>query len=168
MKKEYDLTHMQSRKNPYAHTLAGGDAQGNEQRAAWPKQYSPEDAPSEVLKLTDQLVPQLLAGDHPALALLNEQYKAARVESVELTGHGFYVNFEVPADALRVTPADFAGGSASIELAGASVSAGCVLFVRGGRLAFFEGYTYDGEWPEHATVTAVKDVVPLTLPEAAE
>ena len=43
-------------------------------------------------------LPQLLDGAHPALAALRAQLQAARVTEVELTGAGFYVDFEVPAE----------------------------------------------------------------------
>jgi hypothetical protein len=44
---------------------------------------------------------------------------------------------------------------------GAPHGAGCILFVREGRLAMLEGFSYDDEWPENAAVLAVSDVVPL-------
>lgn len=70
----------------------------------WPKVYTPEAAPREVIALAEQLVPQMIVGDHPALEALRAQYDRARVASDELTGAGFYVNYEVPDDAPRATP----------------------------------------------------------------
>jgi hypothetical protein len=35
-----------------------------------------------------------------------------------------------------------------------------VAFVRDGRLATLEGYTFDDSWPENARVLAIEDVVP--------
>jgi len=83
----------------------------------------------------NRLVPELIAGDHPALIALREQFRRATISEVEMTGHGFYVDFSIPTDAALAMPADFSGGNAEIGLEGATVGAGCVLFVRDGRLA---------------------------------
>ncbi len=130
----------------------------------WPKTYAPEAAPREVIELAGRLVPQMLAGDELALEALREQYDRGRVVSVELTGAGFFVVYEVPEDCPRAKPADFQGGGARIEVAGVERGAGCVFFVKCGRIAFLECYTFDGVWPEDAKVLAVRDVVPLVPP----
>jgi hypothetical protein len=136
-------------------------------KMTWPKTYTAEAAPRTVLALAEQLVPQLLAGDHPVIEALRVQYERGRVETVELTGAGFYVNYRVPDDAPHARPPDFQGGNARIEAIGVSHGAGCVLFVRGGQLAFLEGYTYGEVWPEHAELLAVEDVRPLEPPQEA-
>src|SRR5262245_59147189 len=124
--------------------------------------YQPDQAPSTVLTLVDRLVPLLIQGDHPALAALRQQLPRARVSQVEMTGVGFYIDFEVPADVPLTEPANFAGGCAEIRLAGAEYPAGCVLFVRGGRQATLEGYTNAGDrWPEDGVVVSVAKVVPV-------
>jgi hypothetical protein len=132
----------------------------------FPKRYTAEQAPAAVLALVARLVPSLLDGDHPALAALREQFRRARIKEVELTGAGFYVDFDVPVDAPLAVPANLTGGHASISLDVARHGAGCVLFVRDGRLAMFEGYTYDEPWPEHACVTAVDEISPIQPTEA--
>jgi hypothetical protein len=133
-----------------------------------PKKYEAGSAPGEVLALAKRLVPQLIAGDHPALAALREQFRQATVAEVEMTGHGFYVYFWTPPEAPLARPADFAGGNAEIVLEGATAGAGCVLFVRGGRLATLEGYTFGEEgWAEHARVLDVKNVKPILPGHAA-
>jgi hypothetical protein len=116
--------------------------------------------------LAKRLVPMLIDGEHPALAILREQYRRAEIRSVELSGVGFFVNFAIPLDAPRVRPADLAGGAAKIDLEGALHGAGCILFVRDGRLAMLEGFTYDDAWSESAAVLGVSDVVPLDPTEA--
>ena len=108
----------------------------------WPKIFTAADgAPREVLELAALIVPQLLVGDHPTLAALRKQYERARIRQVKLTGVGFLVDYEVPDDAPLAVPPDLAGGAAKIQVAGASVPAGCVLLVRKGRLATFKGST---------------------------
>src|SRR5262245_4136807 len=112
----------------------------------WPKVYSPAAAPSEVLELSQQLIPRLLQGSDPDLATLRDQYAAARVTGVQLTGVGFFVDFEVPREVPACSRPDIVGGHATIEAPGLKHGAGCVLFVRGGRLTMLECFTYDDEW----------------------
>jgi len=130
---------------------------------AWPKIYSGPDAPREVLDLTAELLPRLLDGTHPAHEVLRSQYARSSVSRVELTGVGFFVTFALPDDVTRCVPADIAGGDAVIRYAESPTQAGCVLFVREGVLRELEVYTFDGSWPEHATVTSVESVMPLPI-----
>src|SRR5687768_3566327 len=109
----------------------------------YPQTYSGDAVPPALVALAERLVPLLIQGTHPALAALREQYRRSRVKVVELTEAGFYLDFDVPLDAPLADPPDFAGGGASITLKGARCEAGCVLFVKQGRLATLEGYTYD-------------------------
>jgi len=127
----------------------------------FPKKYGPSEVPPSVKTLIECLLPQLLEGPHPALAALREQLRTGRVTEVEMTGAGFYADFAVPSDAPLAEPQDFAGGHADIVLSGAQHSAGCVVFVRSGRLATFEGYTYDDSWAVDAQVAEIKSVVPV-------
>lgn len=127
--------------------------------------YAPDEAPRRVLDLAAVLVPQLLAGDDPRLKVLRAQYEQAHVSSVESSGVGFFVNYDVPTQLAVVVPSDFAGGDARITIAGVEIGAGCVLFVRGGRLAFFETYTYGDSWPAEAEVLSVDNVFPVLVPK---
>jgi len=123
--------------------------------------YSAEEAPQSVLSLTHTLMPQLLAGDHPTLATLRTQYAAARIEEIEWSGVGFFVCFDVPADAPRTQPADLVGGDALISIRGVPDGATCVLFVSDGRLRTLELVTWDGPWAEDAEVLRVESITPL-------
>ncbi len=127
----------------------------------FPKKYGPTEVPSSVETLVAALVPRLLDGPHPALAALREQFRKARITEVEMTGVGFYADFAVPADAPLAEPSDFAGGHADIKLSGAQHGAGCVLFIRDGRLTTLEGYTYDDTWELDARVLEINTVVPI-------
>lgn len=134
---------------------------------SWPKTYSPADAPKELLDLTARLMPLLLAGDHPMSVLLREQYVRAAIREVELTGVGFFIEFEVPGDVARTDPANVTGGNVHIEVEGLKHGIGCLLFVRDGVIATLVGYTFgDDEWPEHPMVGELRDEVPIVPPEA--
>lgn len=126
-----------------------------------PRKYDGWAAPEEIVALVGRLVPQLVSGDDPALIALQEQFRVATIAEVEMTGCGFYVDFSIPSDAPRTTPLNFAGGNAEIVLERAPLGAGCVLFVKDGRLATLEGYTFGDEWAEGARVLAVKNVQPI-------
>ena len=113
---------------------------------------------TRLLPLEQQVLDALLAGDHPVLAALREQL--ARVESFKrsLTGHGFYLDFQMPAsmhglhESYCVKP-DFQFGDVSATLYPADQEAAFLLFVRDGKLSFLEGYVYDDEM--HAMVDRV-------------
>lgn len=127
----------------------------------YPKRYEGNAAPPAILELVGLLLPGLLQGEHPALAALRSQFESARVERVELTGPGFFVEFSVSPSAPQTEPSFFAGGDAEITIEGARQPAGCVLHVKDGRLNRLEGYTYEGEWPEDARVLKVEHVFPI-------
>jgi hypothetical protein len=130
--------------------------------SAWPKSYAGENAPPELLVLARQLVPLLLSGRDSNSEVLRRQYGTSRITEVTLTGVGFYIDFEIALDAVLTQPLNLSGGSVFIEVEGVPHGAGCVLFVRDGRLDSLEGFTYGGEWPERFVVKALTDVKPLT------
>jgi hypothetical protein len=91
---------------------------------------------------------KLLAGEHPALVALRAQAKLARMAKRELTGVGFYCAFDVPPEAPAVDGSpDFTIDDVKGESRGLAHGAGFVVFVRSGRLASLEGFTYDEPWP---------------------
>jgi hypothetical protein len=127
----------------------------------YPKFYGPDDMPEAVRFLVERLLPPLVEGSHPALVALQQQIPQVRIAKVELTGVGFFVDFEDAGNAPLAEPANFVGGNAVITVAGATAPAGCVLFVSNGRISLLEGYTCgDDIWPEDAEVS-VEDVIPI-------
>ena len=129
-----------------------------------PRIFTADRAPREVLEHAALVVPQLLVGDHPTLAALREQYERARIRRVELTGGRYFVDYEVPNNAPLAVPPDLAAGAAKIPVAGEQVPAGCVLLVRKGRLATFEGSTLADGWPKRARVPVVDEAFVLRSP----
>src|SRR5438046_1860570 len=121
----------------------------------FPVKFGPDDAPANVRDLVANLVPRLIDGDHPALAVLREQLRRVQIRDVEMTGVGFFVNFDVPEDVPLAEARNFAGGSAQISREGSNEPAGCVLFVRGGKLVLFEVFTYTEKWPVDAVVNSI-------------
>jgi hypothetical protein len=128
----------------------------------YPKTYEPQDAPSSVRMLLKQVLPRLLDGEHPTLVLLRKQLVESTVSSVELSGVGFFAHLSVPRDLPIANPPRIVGGDAEIAISGVEHGAGCVLFVDGGRLSMFEGYTYAGEeWAEAAKVVSIGRLTPM-------
>ena len=113
----------------------------------------------DVLEFAALTVPQLLVGDHPTLAALRKQYERAHVRGVELTGGRFFVDYEVPDDAPLAVAPDLGGGAAKIEASAEDVPAGCVLLVRKGRLATFEGSTFAARRLQGSRVPGVQEAV---------
>jgi hypothetical protein len=129
----------------------------------YPKCYGPDDVPVAVRTLVERLLPALVAGDHPALLVLQQQLAQLRVTKAELTGCGFFVDFELAEEVPLAEPPNFTGGHAVIRLEPQAVEAGWVLFVRNGRIDMFEGYTYgDDAWTEEMEIVSVGDVVPIS------
>jgi hypothetical protein len=80
---------------------------------------------------------------------LRRQLSYATVSRRELTGVGFFTEFDLPAAApvARNLP-DMTIGDVGAEMPDLEHGAGFVLFVRAGAAAMLEGYTYDEKWPE--------------------
>lgn len=90
---------------------------------------------------------KILAGDHPVLVALRAQARAARIASREYTGVGFFLKFEVPPDMPVLANKNFHFGDVCAAVDGLQHGAGFVVFVRDGRLATLEGYSFDESWP---------------------
>src|SRR5688500_12929085 len=101
-------------------------------------------------ELADAVMKRLLAADIPIAPELRAQYAVATVVSTELTGVGFFVDYDVPAAAPRIVPANLEMGDGATLTNGIAV--GFVLFVRDGVISMLEGYTYDDPWPEDARI----------------
>ncbi|MBC7352069.1 MAG: hypothetical protein H5U08_06895 [Thermogutta sp.] len=93
---------------------------------------------------------KLLAGDHPVLELLRQQYAASRVAYRDETGVGVFVTFLVPGDARRLpTNRSFAIRDVSADVDGLQFGVGFILFVRRGFIHCLEAHLWgDGRWPE--------------------
>jgi len=127
----------------------------------FPFKYGADEAPPYIHRLVTELVPLLIEGNDPALQALRSQLSRTRIRQVDMTGEGFFVAFDVPFDVPLAEPPNFAGGNASIMREGSKHPAGCVLFVRDGKLCTFELYTYEDGWPVDAVITSIKGVLPI-------
>lgn len=98
--------------------------------------------------LENQVLDMLLNGELEGLRILREQLKVAKVLSREMTGVGFFIEFEIPPEVRRLSQrqpfelGDVDGNASNLEH-----GVGFVLFVKDGQLRMLEGYTYDEPWP---------------------
>jgi hypothetical protein len=103
--------------------------------------------------LEQAVMDKLLDGDHPLLAALRGQAKRARVSSHECSSAGFLCSFELPAESAPLPgAANFELDDVDAAIDGLEHGAGFLLFVRDGRLAALEGYSYEEPWPTGAAI----------------
>jgi hypothetical protein len=115
-------------------------------------------------ELERSLMTLLLQGHHPILSILRQQYASAKVESREFSGVGFFTEFVVSETAPLVEPPNFAAGNVDIQLQNLRYGAGCVLFIRDGKLACLECYTFSEPWPEPIIIKSLSNAIPA-IPE---
>ena len=115
-------------------------------------------------ELETELMRLLLKGDHPILTILRQQYATAKIDSREFSGVGFFTNFEVSENAPLVEPLNFAAGNVDIQLENLPNGAGCILFVRDGKMSFLECYTFSEPWPDRILVKSLANAIPA-IPE---
>jgi hypothetical protein len=125
----------------------------------------------ELTDLERRVIEKLLAGEHPVLEALREQFRTCRVKKRELTGCGFFTELEM-SRSVKAAPTgqqNLRIGDVAARIAGLEHGAGFVLFVSGGYLDMLEGYSYDESWPESITdfelayVDGSRDVAALQL-----
>ena len=90
---------------------------------------------------------QILNGAAPNLNVLRIQLARATI-SHELTGVGFYVNFDVPVNCPMISNGSCHIGDVEVEIDGLVHGAGFVLFIVDGKISTLEAYSYDEPWPE--------------------
>jgi hypothetical protein len=91
----------------------------------------------------------LLAGEHPTLLILRDQFRVAHVINRKLTGVGFLTAFLIPPEAPRLL------GSKSLRLDDVTAvidrlqhGAGFVLFTNHGAIDVLKGFSFDEPWAE--------------------
>ena len=102
--------------------------------------------------LENQVMRMLLEGDGPTLEVLRYQFAVAKRRPREMTGVGFFLEFDVPEEAPRLPGnVSLRFGDVIAEIEGIQHGAGFLVFVDDGVLTMLEGYTYDEPWPNVIT-----------------
>jgi hypothetical protein len=100
-------------------------------------------------RLEKDVLQLLLQSDDPVLGILRRQLELARRKPRELSGVGFFTEFDVPIDAPRIPGnASIRFGDVVAELEGLAHGVGFLLFVDSGVLTMLEAYTFDEPWPQ--------------------
>jgi hypothetical protein len=98
-----------------------------------------------------------LAGEHPVLAVLRDQWATARVTSRDFTGVGLYLTIEVAPDEPTVPVTRLPFGDVIVDLPDKKDAMGSLVFVEDGRLTCLEMYTFGGmAWPDEVSGFVVK------------
>ncbi|MBA3532184.1 MAG: hypothetical protein H0T73_09720 [Ardenticatenales bacterium] len=96
----------------------------------------------------------LLRGTEPVLEELRRQLGETDIQSREMTGHGFYLDFTPLAyteklhDKFSFVKADFCIGDVEASISFLEYGAGFLLWIRDGLITSLEGYSYEEIWPE--------------------
>lgn len=103
-----------------------------------------------------QLLGALLSGDDPILLALRNQLSESQIESRELSGVGFFLNFSVPASVPRIGSGRIVIGDVYFDLEGVQYGGGAILFVDDGHVSMLEAYLNgDEQWPKEPHLTRV-------------
>jgi hypothetical protein len=114
------------------------------------------------LRIIRPLITQNLGPESPFL----NQISALRFPTRHLTGTGYFVEFDPLPEALRADPADTVLSTDLVtKLAPPRDFVGFTLFINGGFMTSFEGYTFgDVQWPEEAMEEWLIFDTPATSP----
>ena len=102
------------------------------------------------LPLIEAAMEALLIGEDQLLDQLRKQYISARVDSVDVSGVGFFAKFgwSDPPKPLHPNLRAVGLGNILIDSADLESGGGLVLFLDGGRLSHLEGYSFEGPWQD--------------------
>jgi hypothetical protein len=97
----------------------------------------------KLLTLTDR---DLSVAD---LNILETQLETAIILSRKMTGHGFYTDFLVDKNIVRLPKEKpFWFGAVGADVPGLNHGAGFHLYIKAGTVSTLEGFCYDGHWPD--------------------
>ena len=103
-----------------------------------------------------KLLDALLEGDDPILGSLRAQLAESKIESRELSGSGFFLNFEIPDSVPKINPERIIVGDVYFDLEGVQHDGGAIIFRENGYLSMLEAYLNgDEEWPDQPRLSRV-------------
>jgi hypothetical protein len=108
-------------------------------------------------RLENDVLQLLLRGDDPVLAVLQRQLELASRKPRELSGVGFFTDFDVPDHAPRISGnPSIRFGDVFAEVEGLARGVGFLLFVDSRVITMLEAYTFDELWPDEMRHYALK------------
>lgn len=120
-----------------------------------------------------QVMQMLLAGDHPTLETLRQQFARSSVAERDFTGVGFFTSFKVPDCLPRVVPPRrIVIGDVCADVDGLEYGCGFILFVDDGLLATLECHLWGDDAfpddPRYNRIYYVNKTNPLAVTETTE
>jgi hypothetical protein len=110
--------------------------------------------PDFLTELERVVLSEFLSRENEDSQALCEQIASCSLESREHNGYGFFTNLKVDPAATACSRENFELGNLSVVLSGQLC--GFILFVRGGRIDFLEGFPLGGdEWPSPEKIEKV-------------
>ena len=101
------------------------------------------------MKMEQEVMMKLLAGDDDRLRILRNQYIRVLRKKREFSGTGFFTSFEIPEDVKKIEIPKVQLGDVVAKVGGVKDGVGFVLFIKNGTIDFLEGYVYgDEKWPQ--------------------
>jgi hypothetical protein len=100
-----------------------------------------------------QVLEAFFKGNAPELAVLRKQLAKVQVRNRTHTGIGCFVDFHLPPEVARVTPAEMAFGDVNVEVEGVTAPVSTLLYIIGGAIHFMEIAVDEGQWPKEPVLT---------------
>ncbi len=105
------------------------------------------------IEFENKVMNALLKGESEVLQILRRQYEAARIESREFTGVGFFTDFIIDDQKLKLNIDKFNFGDVYGGYNENDLKIGFILFIENGYISSLEGYVLeDIIWPENYNI----------------
>ena len=127
----------------------------------------------EIAPIELQVMQMLLAGDHPTLETLRQQFARSNVAKRDFTGVGFFTSFEVrDCLPLLAPPRRIVIGDVCADVDGLEYGCGFILFVDDGLLRILECHLWgDDAFPDNPRYNRIyyaHKTSPLAVTETTE
>ena len=99
------------------------------------------------IKLENIVMNMLLSGDNVFFDKLRKQYELSLIADRNFDNVGFFTDFEIKDNDLKVDNYDYTFGDVFGDYSGKESYFGFILYIRNGLIYSLEGYTYLDEWP---------------------
>src|SRR5271170_304063 len=103
----------------------------------------------DFLPLEKAVMAKLLAGDHPILDSLRNQFVEARIKERRFSGVGFFLEFEIDKKLALPGNPNFEIGDIVGTLPDVEHGTDYILFIREGVMDWLEWVTFGEPWPEN-------------------
>lgn len=127
----------------------------------------------EITPIERQVMQMLLAGQHPTLETLRQQFARSNVAKRDFTGVGFFTSFNVPGCLPRlVPPRRIVIGDVCADVDGLEYGCGFILFVDDGLLGTLECHLWGDnalpDNPRYNRLYYIHKTSPLAVTETEE